>query len=146
MSEKFCVMTLKGDAKFKGKLNCGLKNHTKSLVDFHGSSRKSENVHFGGSFCPKHIKFYMKNYWEWCKVWSKTDSWLYKTLEIWWILMPAAASPKIFFLIYYFCQKHKKFQQKKYVRVISNSTEEWFKLWGKTDLLFEKWHEKFGEF
>ena len=56
MLEKFCVMTLKGDAKFKGKLNCGLKNHTKSLVDFHGSSRKSENVHFGGLFLSKAYK------------------------------------------------------------------------------------------
>ena len=39
-------MTLKGDAKFKGKLTCGLKNNIRNLVNFHGSSRKSENLHF----------------------------------------------------------------------------------------------------
>ena len=41
-------MTLKGDAKFKGKLTRGLINDIKNLVNFHASSRKSENLHFGG--------------------------------------------------------------------------------------------------
>ena len=35
-------MTLKGNAKFKGKLTCGIRN----LVKFHASSRKSANLHF----------------------------------------------------------------------------------------------------
>ena len=39
-------MTLKGDAKFKGKLTCGLKNNIRNLVNCHASSRKSENLHF----------------------------------------------------------------------------------------------------
>ena len=38
-------MTLKGDAKFKGKLTRGLKNDMRNLVNFHASSRKSENLH-----------------------------------------------------------------------------------------------------
>ena len=38
-------MTLKVDAKFKGKLICGLKKDIKNLVNFHASSRKSENLH-----------------------------------------------------------------------------------------------------
>ena len=33
-------------AKFKGKLTYGLKNDTRNLVNFHASSRKSENLHF----------------------------------------------------------------------------------------------------
>ena len=37
-------MTLKGDAKFKGKLICGLKKDIKNLVNFHASSQKSENL------------------------------------------------------------------------------------------------------
>ena len=41
-------MTQKGDAKFKGKLNPGLKNDIRNLVNFHASSRKSENLHFDG--------------------------------------------------------------------------------------------------
>ena len=39
-------MTLKGDAKFKEKLTCGLKNNIRNLVNFHASIRKSENLHF----------------------------------------------------------------------------------------------------
>ena len=39
-------MTLKGDAKFKGKLIFGLKNVIRDLVNFHASSRKSDNLHF----------------------------------------------------------------------------------------------------
>ena len=39
-------MTLKGDAKFKGKLTCGLKNDIRNLVNFHASNQKSENFQF----------------------------------------------------------------------------------------------------
>ena len=35
-----------GDAKFKGKLTCGLKNDIRNLVNFHASSPKSGNLHF----------------------------------------------------------------------------------------------------
>ena len=38
-------MTLKGDAKFKRKLTHGLEN---DIRYFHGSSRKSGNLHFDG--------------------------------------------------------------------------------------------------
>ena len=38
-------MTLKGDAKFKGKLACGLKKDLNNLVNFHANSRKSENLY-----------------------------------------------------------------------------------------------------
>ena len=37
---------MKGDAIFKEKLTGGLKNDIKILVNFHASSRKSENLHF----------------------------------------------------------------------------------------------------
>ena len=40
------VMTLKGDAKFIGKLTRGLKNDIRDLVNCHVSSRKSENLNF----------------------------------------------------------------------------------------------------
>ena len=39
-------MALKGVAKFKQKLTCGLKNEIRNLVNFHARSRKSENLHF----------------------------------------------------------------------------------------------------
>ena len=39
-------MTLKGDAIFKENLTVGLKNDKRNLINFHASSRKSENLHF----------------------------------------------------------------------------------------------------
>ena len=56
ISEKLCVMTLKGDAKFKGKLTCDLKNNIRNLVNFHASSRNSENLHFDWSLLSKAYK------------------------------------------------------------------------------------------
>ena len=49
-------MSLKSDAKFKGKLTCGLKNGKRNLVNFHVSSRKSENFHFDGLLLSKAYK------------------------------------------------------------------------------------------
>ena len=49
-------MTVKGDAKFKGKLSCGLKNDIRNLVNFQASSRKSENLHFDGLLLSKAYK------------------------------------------------------------------------------------------
>ena len=49
-------MTLKGDAKFKGKLTRVFKNDARNLVDFHASSRKSGNFHFNGLLLSKAYK------------------------------------------------------------------------------------------
>ena len=46
-------MTLKSDAKFKGKMTRGLKNGIRNLVNFHASSRKSESLHFHGLLMSK---------------------------------------------------------------------------------------------
>ena len=37
-------MTLKSDAKFEEKLNCGLKNDMKNLVNFHQSTQKCQKL------------------------------------------------------------------------------------------------------
>ena len=74
-------MTLKGIAKFKEKLTCGLKNNIKNLVNFHASSQKSENLHFDVLLLSKVYKVLDRKAWvmsynteEWYKVWRKTDS------------------------------------------------------------------------
>ena len=54
-------MTLKGDAKFKGKLTRGLKTYIRNLVNFHASSRKSENLHFDGFLLSKACKVLDEN-------------------------------------------------------------------------------------
>ena len=72
--------------------------------------------------------------------------WLEKRQGIWLILMRAAESLKTCTLIGSFCRKHVKIQMKKYRRVMFHDTEEWCKVWRKTDLWFQKRHEEFGEF
>ena len=49
-------MTLKGNAKFKGKPTCGLKNGIRNLVNFHVSRQKSENLYFDWIILPKAYK------------------------------------------------------------------------------------------
>ena len=41
-------MTLKGDAKFEGKLTFGLENAMRNAADFHQSTRMSQNWDFDG--------------------------------------------------------------------------------------------------
>ena len=65
----------------------------------------------------------------------------------WQILTWALKSLKdIFTSMGFFWAKCILFELKKYRGVIFHDTEEWCKIWRKTDLWFEKWHEKFGKF
>ena len=50
------VITLKGDAKFKGKLTYYLKNDLRNLLNFYSRSRKSRNLNFDGLLLSKSYK------------------------------------------------------------------------------------------
>ena len=104
---------LKGDAKFKGKLTCSLKNDLRNLLNFQASSWKSGNLHFDGLLLSKAYKDLDKKYRrvlshdteERCKVWRK--NWLLIPKLIWgirWNLMWAVASLKIYTLMCSFYQ------------------------------------------
>ena len=54
-------MTLQGYAIFKERLTGGLKNYIINFVNFHASSRKSENVHFDGLVLSKAYKVLNEN-------------------------------------------------------------------------------------
>ena len=54
-------MTMKGDAKFNEKLTCGFKYDMKDLVNFHPTTQKSKNFTSMGYFCPKYMRFELKN-------------------------------------------------------------------------------------
>ena len=68
-------MTLKSDAKFEEKLTCSSKNDLRNLVNFHATIQKSENFTLMDHFCPKYMRFELKNYRgvifhdteQWCK-------------------------------------------------------------------------------
>ena len=82
---------------------------------------------------------------DWCKIWRKTDLLFQK--RIWWILTRAISKvSKICTFIGSYCVKYLMFDLQKYRGVILLDTEEWYKIWRKIDLWFEKWHEKFGKF
>ena len=55
-------MTLKSNAKFKGKLTRDLKNYIRNLVNFRGSNHKSENLHFDGLVLSKAYKVLDEKY------------------------------------------------------------------------------------
>ena len=76
-----CVMTLKSDAKFKGKLIRGLKIDIRSLVNLHKSSRKSENLHFDGFLLSKAYNILDE------KVQKSYVSWHWKVWRVWCSLM-----------------------------------------------------------
>ena len=60
--QKSFLMTLKSDAKFKGKLNCGFKYDMMNLENFYPTTQNSENIFFRGSFCPKYPRFELQKY------------------------------------------------------------------------------------
>ena len=55
-------MTMKSDAKFEEKLTLGFKNDMKNLVNFHPTTQKSKNFTLMGYFCPKNMRFELKQY------------------------------------------------------------------------------------
>ena len=88
VSEELCTMTLKGVAKFKRKLACGLKNDESNLVNFHASIWKSKNWHFDWICLSKAYKYLdkkvQKSYvsWHWRVMQSlKKNSWFQKWHE-----------------------------------------------------------------
>ena len=148
-------MTLKGDAKFKGKLTCGLKNNFRNLLNFHASSWKSGNLHFDGLLLSKAYKDLdekvQKSYvsWHWRVMQSLKKNWLLvpkMTWGIWWILMRAVASLKICTLMCNFAESILSLSQKKYRGVICHNIEEWCKIWGGTNFVLWKMTWGFGEF
>ena len=68
-------MILKGDAISKEKLIGGLKNDIKNLINFHASSRKSENLQFDGLVLTKAYKFLDE------KVQNSYVSWHWRVIE-----------------------------------------------------------------
>ena len=107
-----------------------------------------------GSFCWKYIKFQVKMYRkvmsyereEWCKIWRKTDLLFQKWQEFDTFWPKHWKFSKICILISSYCAKNLMFDLKKYRGVIFHDTEEWFKIWRKTNSCFGKWHEELGTF
>ena len=154
ISEKICVMALKGDAKFKGNLTRDLKNYIRNLVNFHVSSGKSGNLHFDGLLSSKAYKdlheevqkSYVSRHWR--EMQSLKKDWLLvaKLTGIWWILMRTVASQHLHFdVALLFSVAAYKVSAKKVQK--NYLSWQWKKIQTlkKNCLLFEKWDEEFGD-
>ena len=130
------------NAKFKGKLTCGLKNDIRNLVNFRTSRQKfSKFAQSLIKLIKSQIKFQLKkvqkNYfsWHWKKIQTLKKNCLFAwkmTSEIWWTLTRAVERLKICTLMDYFCRKCVMFQLKKYRETV---------LWEMTYVWFQKWHK-----
>ena len=103
-----------------------------------------------GSLCCKYIKVQLKknrgfmSHEDWCKIWRKTDLLFQKYKNLLNFDLSTQNSQNFHFGS--FCAKYVTFDLKKPKGVIFHDTEEWCKIWRKTDLWFGKWHEEFGKF
>ena len=125
-------MTLNRDAKFQEKLTCGSQYDMTSLVNFHPTTQKSENVTSMGYFCPKDLKFELKKYRrvtfhgteQWCKIWINSD--LVVSNMAWWIgwtFIRAPESLKKCTLISSFSPKHIMFHSENFEVIMYYDTE-----------------------
>ena len=82
----------------------------------------------------------------WCKIWRKTDLLFQKWQEFGEFWPEHSKVSKICTFIGSYCAKYLMFNLKNYRGVIFCDTEEWCKIWRKTNLWFGKLHEAFDKF
>ena len=84
---------------------------------------------------------------EWCKIWNRIDlpvqNWHKEFNKFW---LKHSKILKFCTFMGSFWPNYIMFQLKKYRGVIFDGTQDWYKVWRKTDLCFQKWHEEFGKF
>ena len=59
---------------------------------------------------------------------------------------PSTRKSQKIILMGFFWPKNIMLELKKYRGVLFDRTEDWCKIWRKTDLCFQKWLEEFGKF
>ena len=84
---------------------------------------------------------------EWYKIWKETDlpvqNW-HKEFDKFW---PEHSKIwKICTLMDCFWPKYVMLELRNYRRVMFDCTQNWYKVWRKTDLHFQKWHEELNKF
>ena len=140
----------------KKKLTCAFKNDMRNLANFHqDTSGRLKIWTFIGSFYPKWKMYELKIYRgfmchdneEWCKIWTGIDwsiqNWHEKFNDF---RLKHSNISIICALMGCFWPKYIIFDLRKYRGVMFNGTQDWNKIWRKTDLHFQKWHEEFGKF
>ena len=113
---------------------------------FDCSGEISPNLYFDRLLLLKVYKILSKKYRgvmshdteEWCKIWRKTDLLFQKWQKFGELWSKHSKVSKSCTFIGPFCAKYIRLDQKKYIGVVFNDTEESSKVWRKTDLWFGK--------
>ena len=145
-------MIRKSDAKFWKKRSCSFKYDMRNLLNFHPATQKCQNLFLMGSFCAKYarlepqkdrgVAFYDTE--QWCKMWI--SPYLMFSKMAWGIgltFIRALKSLKNYTLMRYFCLKCM-FQLENFIGILCRETEQWCKIYRKTDSWLAKWHKEFG--
>ena len=84
---------------------------------------------------------------EWYKIWKEIDLSVQNRHEEFNKFWPKHSKiSKVCTLMGCFWPKSVMFELRKHRRVMFDGTEYWCKVWKKTDLCSQKWHEEFGKF
>ena len=118
------------------------------------SSKFSPNLYFERLLLLKVYKISAKKlqrrYFSWPKrmMQNLKKNWFIvsKMTRIWWKLTEHSKVWKMCTFIGRYSAKYLMFDLKKCRGVIFHDTEEWCKIWGKTDLWLEEWHEELSKF
>ena len=124
-------MKMENDEKFEKKLTCRFKIDIRNLT-LTRALESLKNLHFNDA--------------KWCKIWRGTDlsaqNWHEEFNEFW----PRHSKiSKICPLMGWLWPMYIIFELTKYREVMLDGAKDWSKIWKKTDLCFQKWHEEFGK-
>ena len=147
-------MTVKSHEKldciFWRKPNLWFGKNMRNLANFYQNTWKCQNWDFDGILLPKVENAWAKNLQESCVMAMKNDAkyeeeltcqfkiWHGEFDEFW---PKHSKISKICSLMGCFWLKYIMFELKKYRGVMFDGTEDWSKIWRKTDLCFQNWHE-----
>ena len=130
-------MTLKSDAKFEEKVTLHSKNGMRNLVNFHPTTQKSKNFTSMSQFCPKHMRFELKNT-EVMQNLSKPWPCDFKNGVINWVSFHySTQSLKNCTLMGSFCPKYIMFQLKNFREIMCHDTEGYANFKGKLSCGFK---------
>ena len=125
------------------------------MVNFHTSSRKSENLHFDGLFLSKAHKFLDEKVQETlCLMTLKSDAKFDRKLTLGSKsdmrnlvnFIANSGFKNLHFAVLLLLKRYYIWAKKKIQRSYCHNTQEWCTIWRGTDLCFEKWHEELYEF
>ena len=137
------MLTLKINSKFVGKLTCRSKKWGIWQIFTRAHLKVWKLGLLLGCFVQSRNCMSLKFTWELCVMTMKNDSKFEQ--EFTFQFKIDIRYLKICTIMGSFCPKYIMFELSKCRVVMFNDTECWCKIWRKTDMSFQKWHDEFGK-